>query len=205
MKILILACSCAFEWWCGLCLLWIWGEMGLVGLDSIWKRIEFKWNFYSIFGPWVLLPGESSVGKPNLAFKLCCPCHLMRVQPWLCAKIVRTRLAWCLWSVSKCGERGEIVLSWKNQLSSPCGALLLSSRFQVQLLVEEVLWAFSLNFLEWEPDKAKLEKWTEHYFALALLSLCLPLRALVKPLWFIFACFWSLKTPFTCASISCQI
>ena len=45
MKILILACSCAFEWWCGLCLLWIWGEMGLVGLDSIWRGIEFKWNF----------------------------------------------------------------------------------------------------------------------------------------------------------------
>ena len=81
--------------------------MGLVGLDSIWRRIEFKWNFYSIFGPWVLLPGESSVGKPNLAFKLCCPCHLMRVQPWLCAKMVRTRLAWCLWSVSKCGEKGR--------------------------------------------------------------------------------------------------
>ena len=54
-----------------------------------------------------------------------------------------------------------------------------------------------------EAPCSKLDGCTRYFFS--LVSLCLPLRALVEAFWFIFACFWPLKMPFIPASIVFQI
>ena len=54
-----------------------------------------------------------------------------------------------------------------------------------------------------EVPSSKLGGCTRYFFS--LVSLCLPLRALVEAFWFIFACFWPLKMLSIPASIVRQI
>ena len=122
----------AFEWWCGLCLLWIWGEMGLVGLDSIWRGIEFKWNFGWILAHECLLPGG-------------------------CPALVEGRVG-----NGACGLIACVLDAGRAKLCArPSSLPLLPWRSCVRTLVKALEEQFFLDFSWREHDIALLSKRTE--------------------------------------------
>ena len=150
----------------GLCLLWIWGEMGLVGLDSIWRGIEFKWNFGWILAHECLLPGGCPALVEGRAGNGACGS--------LRANLVCEDAALPLWRAGQCchgachASLGRVKVMRASSLvcSAPHFPLGACVRTLVKALEEQ----FFLDFPWREHDIALLskraEQKNERYFAL---------------------------------------